>query len=225
MNTPIWEFLTAAHAEIVEIVLLSLAVSGSAVILSSMVAVPLGAYLALKRFAGQRLFLRLTYMLMSLPPVLAGLLVYLILSHSGPLGRLNLLFTPVAMVAAQILLVLPIITGLTASAVAEKERVVMETALSLGASGSQAVLAVMGEARRGIVAGILAGFGRAFGEVGAVMLVGGNIRHFTRVLTTSIILQTRQGNFALALTLGFILLLISFVVSSIMLGLEEKRTW
>lgn len=211
--------------ELIEIVLLSLLVSGSAVVLATLIGVPLGAWLGMKRFPARRVIMRLTYMLMSLPPVLAGLLVYLILSRSGPLGFWELLFTPMAMVLAQVLLVTPIITGLSASAIAGREKKVLMTALTMGASSRQAAWTVVKEARTGITAAIITGFGRAFGEVGAVMLVGGNIKHFTRVLTTSIVLETRQGNFEFAITLGLVLLTLSFIVSSLLLYLDESGLW
>lgn len=211
--------------DLFEIVLLSLLVSGSAVLLATLIGVPLGAWLGMKRFPARRVIMRLTYMLMSLPPVLAGLFVYLVLSRSGPLGFWELLFTPMAMVLAQVLLVTPIITGLSASAIAGREKKVLMTALTMGASSRQAAWTVVKEARTGITAAIITGFGRAFGEVGAVMLVGGNIKHFTRVLTTSIVLETRQGNFEFAITLGLVLLVLSFIVSSLLLYLDESGLW
>ncbi|MGE5397065.1 MAG: ABC transporter permease [Chitinophagales bacterium] len=211
--------------DLIEIILLSLAVSGSSVLISTCIGVPLGAMLGIKRFPGRRVIMRLTYMLMSLPPVLAGLLVYLLLSRTGPLGFWEILFTPMAMVCAQVLLVTPIITGLSASAIAAREKKVLLTALTMGASNRQATWTVIKEARTGITAAIITGFGRAFGEVGAVMLVGGNIKHFTRVLTTSIVLETRQGNFEFAITLGLVLLVLSFLVSSLLLYLDESGLW
>jgi tungstate transport system permease protein len=210
-------YLVSMRAEIGQIVGLSLTVSGTATLLASLVGIPLGAYVGMNEFAGRRLLLRVIYTLMALPPVLAGLLVFLLLSRSGPLGRWGLLFTPAAMIAAQFLLVTPIVTGLTAAAVASKERVIQDLSLSLGAARSQAAWAVISEARTAIMAAVLTGFGRAFAEVGAVMLVGGNIRLYSRVLTTAIVQLTRQGEITLAVSLGVILLLISFVVSSVML--------
>ncbi|SHG87104.1 tungstate transport system permease protein [Thermosyntropha lipolytica DSM 11003] len=203
--------------EITGIVFLSLLVSGTATLISSFIALPLGAYLGLYDFKGRRLVLRLVYTLMALPPVLAGLVVFLLLSRSGPLGFLNLLFTPGAMIIAQCLLVLPIVTGLVAAAVASAERLVYEHALSLGATHYQAVGKVLLETRSGIISAIMTGFGRAFAEVGAVMMVGGNIRYETRVLTTAIVTETRSGNFEMAIALGIILLLLSFLISWIVL--------
>lgn len=169
----IWEFLSSRGGELIGIVGLSLSVSTIAVIISALIGVPLGAFLGLRRFPGRKLFMRVIYTLMSLPPVLAGLLVYLFFARSGPLGFLDILFSPTVMVIAQVLLVTPIVTGLSAAAIASKEKLVMDTARTLGASERQAGLVVIKEASKGIVAGIMTGFGRAFGEVGAVMMVGG----------------------------------------------------
>lgn len=210
--------------EILGIVSLSLMVSGTAAVLGSAVAIPIGTWLGISNFRGKQLIMRLIYTLMALPPVLAGLVVYLLLSRSGPLGMLELLFTPAAMIAAQFLLVTPIVTGLTSAAVASKERLIYDHARSLGANRRQAMWAVISESRTGIIAGIMTGFGRAFAEVGAVMLVGGNIRGQTRVLTTSIVMETRQGNFELAIALGIILLILSFIVSSIVLYNTDEFT-
>lgn len=210
--------------EIIGIVFLSIMVSGSATIISSIIAVPLGAWLGLSHFKARSFILRLVYALMALPPVLAGLLVFLLLSRSGPLGELELLFTPAAMIIAQCLLVLPIVTGLVAAAVASRESLIYDHARSLGASHYQAVIAVIAETRTAIISAVMTGFGRAFAEVGAVMLVGGNIRYSTRVLTTAIVMETRTGNFAMAVTLGMILLILSFIISSIVLmNTDELR--
>lgn len=207
-------------SEIIEIVLLSLFVSGTATVLAGLAGVPLGTFLALGRFRGRGLAMRLTYTLMGLPPVLAGVVVFLILSASGPLGRLHLLFTPAAMVIAQTLLVLPIVTGLTSVTVAGKDREIRETALALGATPRQAATKVLVEARLGITGALAAGLGRAIGEVGAVMLVGGNIAGFTRVMTTAIVLETRKGDYTLGLWLGLILLVVAFLVNSVFAGLQ-----
>lgn len=209
--------------DIWEIIRLSILVSGSAVLISSLIGIPAGAWLGLTRFTGKAIVLRITITLMALPPVLAGLVVYLLLSHSGPLGSWEILYTPTAMIIAQCFLVIPIIVGLCAAAIAGKESSIHEHALSLGATRAQAMRTVIGEARTGILAAVMTGFGRAFAEVGAVMMVGGNIKHFSRVLTTSIVLETRQGNFDMAIALGVILLIISFIVSSIALtSLQES---
>ncbi|HBI27826.1 MAG TPA: tungstate transporter permease, partial [Peptococcaceae bacterium] len=213
----LWQFLSSRGGELAGIVGLSLSVSTTAVVISALLGIPLGTVLGLKKFPGRKLMMRLTYTLMSLPPVLAGLLVYLLFARSGPLGALDILFTPSVMVIAQVLLATPIITGLSAAAIAAKEKLSVDTARTLGASERQAAWVVIKEARAGILAGVMTGFGRSFGEVGALMMVGGNVRYQTRVLTTSIVLETRQGNFEFAIVLGLILLTLSFIVSTILM--------
>ena len=223
MFTSIWQFLSSRGGELTGIVGLSLSVSTTAVVIGALLGVPLGAILGLRKFPGRKFLMRLTYTLMSLPPVLAGLLVYLLFARSGPMGFLDILFTPSVMVIAQVLLVTPIITGLAAAAIAAKEKLSMDTARTLGASERQAAWVVIKEARTGILAGVMSGFGRAFGDVGAVMLVGGNVRYQTRVLTTSIVLETRQGNFEFAIVLGLILLTLSFIVSSVVVHVDDSK--
>jgi len=210
-------------ADVLEIILLSLQVTTIAVLLGGLVGIPAGAVLALSRFPGKRLLITVIHTCMGLPPVLIGVLVYLLLSANGPLGSWELLFTPQAMMIAQFLLVTPILTGITMSAVENKERIYWETAQSLGATPRQLVWTVIREARGGIAAGLAAAYGRAVSEVGAVMLVGGNIEHHTRVMTTAIILETRMGNFSSGLMLGFVLLCISFAFNSaLLLGMRGK---
>lgn len=216
----IWQL----DAEIVNVTLLSLQVSLTALIIAALIGVPLGAALALRNFRGKHIILNTIYTLMGLPPVLAGLLVYLLLTSRGPLGQYELLFTPTAMVIAQVLLAAPIVCGLTARAVMALNQEVYDTAATLGASRRQATLTIMREARMGIVAALTTALGRVIAEVGAVMLVGGNIRWHTRVLTTSIVLETRMGNFSTAIAIGIILLVISFAINLLILGLE-KRTF
>lgn len=176
---------------------------------------PAGALLAFRPFRGRGFLVRLTYTFMGLPPVLAGLVVYLLLSSQGPFGRTRLLFTPAAMVIVQFVLVLPIVAGLSLAAVRERDRLVRDTALALGATRWQADLTVVGESRRAIGAAVMAAFGRAIAEVGAVMLVGGNIQGQTRVMTTAIVLETRQGNFDVAVALGLVLLTLAFAVNAL----------
>lgn len=216
----IWQM----DAEIVDVTLLSLQVSLTALVLAALIGIPVGAALALRNFRGKHVILNTIYTLMGLPPVLAGLLVYLLLTSRGPLGQYELLFTPAAMVIAQVLLAAPIVCGLTARAVMALNQEVYDTAATLGASRGQATFTIMREARMGIVAALTTALGRVIAEVGAVMLVGGNIRWHTRVLTTSIVLETRMGNFSTAIAIGIILLVISFVINMLILGLE-KRTF
>ncbi|MFM1651821.1 ABC transporter permease [Brevibacillus sp. B_LB10_24] len=209
--------------EVLEIIWLSLQVTTSAVFFGALIGIPAGALLGLYAFPGRRLAVTIVYTLMGLPPVLIGVIVYLLLSKHGPLGSLQLLFTPEAMVIAQFVLVTPILAGLTMSAVQAKERTYSETAKSLGATPVQLVWTIVKESRKGIWAGIAAAYGRAISEVGAVMLVGGNIEHHTRVMTTAIILETRMGHYETGLYLGLVLLLISFVFNSfLMMGVLEQ---
>lgn len=197
-----------------EIVGLSIQISTTAIILGMLIGIPFGAFLGLYSFPGRRLIIIVVYTLMGLPPVLIGVVVYILLSKYGLLGFLQLLFTPEAMIIAQSILVTPIITGLTMSAVQARERTYWETAKSLGAAPFQLIWTILKEARGGIWSGIATAYGRAISEVGAVMLVGGNIEHQTRVMTTAIILETRKGSFDTALHIGIVLLLISFIFNS-----------
>ena len=191
----------------------SIVVSGSAVLIAATVGVPVGALVALTEFPGKRAVVIMLNTGMGLPPVVVGLVVYLLLSRSGPLGFLSLLFTPGAMIAAQLLIVSPIIAALSHSAIASQDPTVRLTALSLGATPLQAAVTVVSEARPAVTAAVIAGFGRAISEVGAVMMVGGNIAHHTRVMTTAIVLETRKGEFGLAIALGIVLLLVSLIVN------------
>ncbi|CAM3379786.1 MULTISPECIES: ABC transporter permease [Brevibacillus] len=201
-----------------EVIWLSLQVTTVSVLIGMLLGIPTGTFLGLYTFRGKRLVVALIYTCMGLPPVLVGVVVYMLLSRYGPLGALGLLFTPEAMIIAQIVLVTPILAGLTMSAVQAKERAYWETAKSLGASPVQMMLTIVKEARGGIWSGVAAAYGRAISEVGAVMLVGGNIEHHTRVMTTAIILETRTGNFTAGLQLGLVLLAISFLFNSFLMA-------
>src|SRR5258706_6658753 len=197
--------------ELAQIVALSLAVSLSAVLLAALFGLPLGAALAVGRFPGRRALIVLLNALMGLPPVVVGLFVYLMLSRAGPLGEFGLLFTPPAMVIAQTILVLPIIAALGRQAVEDAWAEYEEQLRSLGASEFSAALTLVWDIRFSLVTAVLAGLGRASAEVGAVMIVGGNIDGVTRVMTTTIALETSKGDLPLALALG--LLLIALVIA------------
>jgi len=216
-------FSVSSWSELAGIILLSLAVSGTAVLLAAATGIPLGTWLGLTRSSRRPLLTRIFYTLMGLPPTVAGLFVFILLSSRGPLGSLNLLFTPGAMIMAQWLLVTPIITGLVAVAVEERDRRFRETAVVLGATPWQARAMVLREARPAVFAAIAAGLGRATAEVGAVMLVGGNIRGQTRVMTTAILLETRKGNFGNALILGAVLLALGFIINSAVYRIQGGR--
>lgn len=214
--------LFAGDPELLSIVLLSLRVSGTALLLSTLLGIPLGVILGLKRFLGRRAIIALLYTGMGFPPVVVGLVVYLLLSHSGPLGNLGWLFTPKAMVLAQTIIALPVVAGLTMAAVLGVEPALRTQILSLGATDWQAAWTIVRQARTGIVVALVAGFGSIISEVGAVMLVGGNIAGSTRVLTTAIVLETRRGNFELALALGLVLLLIALFLNGLALWLQGR---
>ncbi|HEX9861347.1 MAG TPA: ABC transporter permease [Nitrospirota bacterium] len=208
------------------IILLSLKVSCTAVFISTILGVPAGAFCALRRFPGRQAVIAALNTLMGLPPVVAGLVVYLFLSRSGPFGFMGLLYSPSAMVMAQSVIALPIVAALTRSSVASVDPAVRETAITLGASGAAADRRVVAEARQMVFAGIIAGFGRTMAEVGAVLMVGGNIAGYTRVMTTAIAMETGKGSFATAIALGIVLLMVAFAVN-ILLHLAQggARTW
>jgi tungstate transport system permease protein len=208
-----------------EIILLSLAVTGLATLITTLVGVPLGAVIGMWRAPARPVLTAVLYTGMGLPPVVVGLFVYLFLSKSGPLGALGWLFTPRAMVTAQIIIAFPVVTALTMAAVQGVDPGLRLQVRSLGATRSQEALAVIREARGGVLAAIVAAFGSVISEVGAVMLVGGNIAGRTRVLTTAIVLETRQGEFSQAIALGIILLAITFAANIVLLRLGQHGSW
>ena len=201
-------------ADLAEIVGLSLRVSFLAVAIATAVGLPVGAAIALYRFPGRAALLVAMNALMGLPPVVVGLIVYLTLSRAGPLGVFGLLFTPAAMIIAQVLLVTPIIAALTRQVIEDLWVEYEEQLRSLGAGPGRAVPALLWDGRYSLLTAVLAGFGRASAEVGAVMIVGGNINHVTRVMTTTIALETSKGNLQLALALGVVLLLLALIVNA-----------
>ncbi len=205
-----------------QITLLSLQVSGVALAFSTLIGIPLGALLGLRSFQGRRLVIALIYTGMGFPPVVIGLLVYLLLSRAGPLGFLGWLFTPSAMILAQTIISFPLVAGFTMAAVMSVDPALRTQVTSLGASTMQTTFAILWEARTGVIISVIAGFGGIISEVGAVMLVGGNIQGSTRVLTTAIVLETRRGRFDLALALAFILLAIMFAINLLILRLQGK---
>ena len=206
--------LGTANTELLSIVWLSLKVSGIAVMIASLLALPFGAWLALVRFPGRQSLIAVLNGMMGLPPVVVGLLVYLALSRAGPLGPLGLLFTPAAMVVAQTLLIFPIIAALTRQVIEDAWSEYREQLTSLNASRGQSMMALLRDMRFTLLTAVLAGFGRAIAEVGAVMIVGGNIDGVTRVMTTAISLETSKGDLALALALGIVLIAIVVLVNA-----------
>lgn len=207
------QLVVGLDAKLVEIVLLSLRVSLSAVFFAALLGFPLGAGIAVGRFPGRKTLIVFLNALMGLPPVVVGLLIYLLLSRSGPLGPLGILFTPAAMVVAQTVLIFPIIAALSRQAIEDAWREFQEQLRSLGASRANAALTLLWDARFSLLTTVLAGFGRAAAEVGAVIIVGGNIDGVTRVMTTTIALETSKGDLPLALGLGVILIAIVIAVN------------
>lgn len=208
--------------ELLRITLLSFQVSGLALIIASLFAIPIGALTGLTNFHGRGLVISVLNALMGLPPVVAGLFIYILLSRSGPLGFLGLLYTPSAMVIAQTILAFPIVASLCHSAVVGVNPALRQAAETLGATPLQSAMAVIREARYGIMSALIAGLGRVMAEVGAILIVGGNIAGYTRVMTTTIALETDKGNFELALALGIILLAISLIINSVLHIIQRR---
>jgi len=207
--------VAAADPRLLDIAWLSLRVSFVAVLVASLVGLPLGALLAVTRFPGRASVIVALNALMGLPPVVVGLVVYLLLSRAGPLGPLGLLFTPTAMVIAQAILIAPIVAALARQAIADAWREYEEQLRSLGARPFDAAVTLLWDTRFSLVTAVLAGFGRAAAEVGAVMIVGGNIDGVTRVMTTAIALETSKGDLPLALGLGIVLIVLVFAINAI----------
>lgn len=214
-------------SDLKEIILLSLNVSGVALLFSAIIGIPLGALMGLARFPGRKIVVALLYTGMGFPPVVIGLFVYLLLSRNGPLAGFEWswvpsLFTPAAMILAQTIIAFPLVSGFTMAAVMGVDPHLRQQLISLGATPSQAAMTLLMEARVGVVVAVIAGFGSIISEVGAVMLVGGNIDGRTRVLTTAIVLETRKGNFNLALALGAVLLGITFFTNLAMMRMQGR---
>ncbi len=215
-------------ADLVQISLRSLQVSISALMVASLIAIPLGTALAVQRFRLRRLVIAVLNALMGLPPVVVGLIVYILLSRSGPFGVLGLLFTPTAMIIAQVIIITPLIASITHQAMRELWAEYHDLLTSLNATKWQRIVTLITDGRRALLTAALAGFGRAIGEVGAIMIVGGNIDNATRVLTTAIALETGKGDFALALALGFVLIGLALVINLAihwLSGTERRGRW
>ena len=215
-------------ADLIEITLRSLEVSLTALMIASALALPVGTWLAIRRFRYRRFTIAVLNALMGLPPVVVGLVVYLLLSRSGPFGVMGLLFTPTAMIIAQVIIITPLIASITHQAMRELWSEYHDLLISLNTTKRQRVVALIWDGRRTLMTAALAGFGRGIGEVGAIMIVGGNIDHATRVLTTAIALETGKGDFALALGLGFVLITLTLVVNLAIHALsrtEQEGTW
>jgi tungstate transport system permease protein len=219
------QLIITLEPELVEIVLLSLKVSITAVVMATLISIPLGTLLGAYRFRGRDFITGILNALMGLPPVVVGLALYLLLSRTGPLGDLQLLFTSSAMILAQCILITPIISSLTQQTIEDLFNQHDLQFKALGAPTSHTLLPLLRDARTSLFTAILAGFGRASAEVGAVLIVGGNINHLTRVMTTTIALETSKGNLELAMALGIILLIISFTITSLMIVVRRSQSF
>ena len=208
--------------EVMEIAGRSLQISVTSALLASLICVPLGSLIYFHHFRGKRILINLIQTFFSIPTVAVGLFVFVLFSRAGPLGGLNLLFTPTVMVLGQMILITPILLGLTISAVSGVDKAILDTARSLGASGLQTAIVVLREARFAVMAAIIMGFGRAISEVGIALMVGGNIRGFTRVITTAISLETSKGDLELSIALGIILISIALVINIILNRIQQR---
>ncbi len=227
--TEIWDGLTKAielivslDPEVIEIAGRSLMISVTATFLASLVCLPLASLIHLHRFPGKRLLINIIQTLFSLPTVVIGLFVFVLFSRAGPLGGLDLMFTPTLMIIGQAILITPILLGLIISALGGVDKAMVDTAVSLGASNPQVALAVIREARYAVTVAVIIGFGRAISEVGLAIMVGGNIRGFTRVLTTAISLETSKGELELSIALGIILLSIALIVNLALNRIQQR---
>ncbi len=214
--------LISLDKEVYKIILLSLFVSSISTIISSIGAILLGVYLGIKEFKGKGLFSRITYTLMSIPSVIVGLLVAIILSRRGPLGFLDLLYTPTAMIIAQTILVTPLIFGLTYNLSKNRGKIIEKTGKTLGAKKLDIVILIIRELKIDILVNVATAFSRAISEVGAVMIVGGNIKGHTRVITTTISMMNSMGDYPMAIALGIVLLIISFGVNSLIYSYQGE---
>ncbi len=216
------ELIVTLNPEVMSITARSLSISVASTIIASLICIPLGGLIEFHDFRGKRALINIIQTLYSLPTVVVGLLVFLLLTRDGPLGSLNLLFTPSGMVLGQTVLITPVMIGLTISALRGVNFQIKEAAKSLGATEPQIIFTVINEAKHAVIAAVLLGFGRAISEVGVAMMIGGNIRGYTRVLTTAIALQTSMGDIELSLALGILLLLISLVVNLVVNRIQGR---
>ena len=227
--TEIWDGLTKAieliisfDPEVMEIAGRTLRISGTSCLLSSLISLPLGSLIHFHQFRGKRALINIIQTLFSVPTVIIGLFVFVLFSRAGPLGELGILFTPTAMVIGQMILVTPLLLGLTISALSGVSREIVDTATSLGASGFQTVLLVLREARYAVLAAVIMGFGRAISEVGCALMLGGNIKGVTRVLTTATYLETSKGELELAIALGIILLFLALIINIALNRVQQR---
>lgn len=216
------ELIVTLDTEVMQIAGRSLVFAATSCSIATIICLPLGSIIHLNSFRGKRLIINITQTLYSLPTVAVGLFVFVFISRAGPFGNLGLLFTPTAIVIGQALLVAPIITGLTISALSGVDRALTETAISLGANRFQKTVLIIREARFAILAALIVGFGRAISEVGLSLMVGGNIRGFTRTITTAISLETSKGDLELSIALGIILLFLALIINVALNRLQQR---
>ncbi len=209
--------------EVMSIAGLSLRIALTSVVIGAVIALPLASLIHFNNFRGKRILISLIQTFYSIPTVTVGLLVFVLFSRSGPLGGLDILFTPTVMVIGQVILVMPILLGMTISALSGVDRYIIDTARSMGANAWQMMLVVLKEARFAVMAAVVLAFGRAISEVGLAMMVGGNIRGWTRVLTTAISLETSKGDWELSMALGIILIFIALIINIIMNRIQQRR--
>ena len=217
------QLIITLDPEVIQVAGRSLIFAATSCSIATIICLPLGSIIHFNNFHGKRLFINITQTLYSVPTVAIGLFVFVFISNAGPLGKLALLFTPAAIVIGQVLLVSPVITGLTISALSGVDKAVTETAISLGANRFQATILVVREARFAILAALIMGFGRAISEVGLSLMVGGNIRGFTRTITTAISLETSKGELELAIALGIILIFLSLVINIVLNRIQHRK--
>lgn len=216
------ELIISLDPEVVEIAARSLQISLTAALLASLICIPIGSLIHFHHFPGKRILINVIQTFFSVPTVVIGLFVFVLFSKAGPIGGVNIMFTPTIMVIGQMILVTPILLGLTISALSGVDKAIKDTALSLGASDFQAIVVILNEARYAVVAAIAMGFGRAISEVGIAIMIGGNIKGFTRVITTAIALETQKGELELAIALGIILLSLAFIVNVVLIKIQQR---
>lgn len=218
-----FQLLVSCDREVADVTILSLKISGAATLISTCIGITTGTAIALLRFPGKRFVISVVNTGMGLPPVVVGLFVTMFIWRSGPLGMLGLLYTPTAMVLAQVVIAVPIITGVTLAAMQRLPGKLRLQILALGATRRQMVWLLMKEARLPLLTAVMAGFGGVVSEIGASIMVGGNIKGYTRVLTTATVMETGKGNFALAIALGVILLILAFTVNYILTAIQQRK--
>lgn len=216
------DLIVTLDPEVIEITLRTLQISLSSTFFAALIAIPMASFIHFKKFRGKRSLINIIQTFYSLPTVLVGLLVFLLISNQGPLGDLNLLFTPAGMILGQTILVIPIVTGFAIVGLSGVKEEIKDLALSLGASNFQTVTTLMQEAKYALIGAVLLGFGRAISEVGVALMIGGNIRGYTRVITTTMSLETSKGNVELSIALGIILLSLALIVNIIINQVQES---